>query len=214
MKRIVRPEWLDDLAPDDPAARDSRRDLRLTNAFMGNHRWIARVLPARCRPGEAVIELGAGTGELGRHLQRTGLALDGLDRWPRPVDWPATRTWHQADLRSFPGYAPYSVVVGNLIFHQFTDAELADLGCELHRHARLIVACEPARRRRSQFLYRLIAPLLGASHVSLHDARVSIAAGFRGDELARSLGLGSGDWSIRQHSTVLGANRLIALRNP
>ena len=31
------------------------------------------------------------------------------------------------------------------------------------------------------------APLLGANHVSLHDAHVSIAAGFLGDELPRAL---------------------------
>ena len=79
-------------------------------------------------------------------------------------------------------------MVGNLIFHQFSGPDLAHLGDTLRRSARVIVACEPLRRRISQLLYRSFAPLFGANHVSLHDAHVSIAAGFRGHELPALLG--------------------------
>ena len=71
---------------------------------------------------------------------------------------------------------------------------------------------EPQRRRISQVLYRTLGPLFGANRVSLHDAHVSIAAGFRGDELARSLGLGAPDWEIHCSTTLLGMHRLIAVR--
>ena len=74
------------------------------------------------------------------------------------------------------------------------------------------MACEPGRRRFSQLLYRILGPLLGANHVSLHDAHVSIAAGFRGDELARLLGLTPETWDVRCTTSLLGVNRLIALR--
>jgi hypothetical protein len=76
----------------------------------------------------------------------------------------------------------------------------------------VIVACEPARRRLSQILFRTLGPLLGANYVSLHDAHVSIAAGFRGDELARQLGLEADAWVIRCQTTVLGFCHLIAVR--
>jgi SAM-dependent methyltransferase len=212
MQRTLQPELLDSLPPQHPDALHNRRDLRLTNRIMGTHRWLARTLPPLLRPHEHVLELGAGTGELGLRLARAGVAVDGLDLWPRPRDWPPARRWFTDDLRSFAGYGDYAAIVGNLIFHQFQDAELAALGARLRARARVIIACEPVRRRSSQFLYRSLGPLFGANHVSLHDAHVSIAAGFRGDELPRRLGLGPEDWTVQCATTLLGTYRLLAVR--
>jgi hypothetical protein len=44
VKRIVQPEMLDTLPPDDPRALRSRRDLRRVNAWMGNAGIMARAL--------------------------------------------------------------------------------------------------------------------------------------------------------------------------
>lgn len=211
MPRLLEPEWLDSLPPDHPDAVHNRRDLRLTNWVLGNHRWIARTLRAHLRPGEIILEVGAGTGELGHRLAAAGHAVDGLDLWPRPPGWPEQRAWHVADLRAFGGYAHYPVVIGNLIFHQFSDEELAALGAVLRRSARVIVASEPHRRRISQVLYRTLGPLFGANRVSLHDAHVSIAAGFRGEDLPRALGLHPDAWDIRCEATLLGAYRMVAV---
>ncbi len=212
MARTLRPELLDSLPPEHPDALHNRRDLRLTNRLMGNHRWLGRTLSSLLQPGEVALELGAGTGELGLRLAARRVPVDGLDLWPRPPGWPVDRAWHRTDLRTFAGYGDYAAVIGNLIFHQFTDAELAALGAILQRHARVILACEPTRRRLSQSLFRLLGPLLGANHVSLHDADVSIAAGFCGDELPRALGLDPAGWDYRCHVTALGACRMIAIR--
>lgn len=212
MQRTLQPELLDSLPPDHPAARHNRRDLRIINQLMRNHRWLEDTLASLLRPDDRVLEIGAGTGELGRRLSRRGIAVDGLDLWPRPSDWPAGAAWHRADLRRFSGYGDYTVVIGNLIFHQFSAEELAGLGCELRRSVRLIAASEPERRRLSQVLYRVAAPLLGANYVSRHDGHVSIAAGFRDDELPRALGLAATEWEFRRTSTVLGAHRLVAVR--
>lgn len=214
MQRSLQPELLDSLPPDHPDALHNRRDLRLTNRIIGSHRWFERALPPRLRAGEIALELGAGTGELGRRLARTGMAVDGLDRWPRPPDWPSARAWHVADLRHFGGYGHYAAVFGNLIFHQFSDPDLAALGEKLARTARVIAACEPARRRFSQLLYRTFGPLFGANHVSLHDAHVSIAAGFRGGELAQALGLDATRWALHHATSGLGVYRMIAVRRP
>jgi hypothetical protein len=212
MQRTLQPELLDSLPLDHPDALHNRRDLRLTNQLIGSHRWLSRILPPLLRPGEVALEIGAGGGELGLRLAQRGVALDGLDLWPRPAAWPAERSWHQSDLRAFDGYGNYPVMVGNLIFHQFSDADLARLGDTLRRSARVIVACEPLRRRISQLLYRSFAPLFGANHVSLHDAHVSIAAGFRGDELPAMLGLRADQWRVVCSSTALGVYRMIATR--
>ncbi|HZL45488.1 MAG TPA: hypothetical protein VFC28_04615 [Opitutaceae bacterium] len=210
--RIVQAELLDSLSHDHPDARRNRRDLRVINALMGNYRWLARTLAAHARPDELILEVGAGTGELALQLRSQGWQVDGLDTWPRPAAWPASARWHRTDLRTFTGFDAYDVVYGNLIFHQFTAAELAAVGHGLQSHARLLVACEPERRQKSQRLFRVIAPLLGANHISRHDGHVSIAAGFQRDELPHLLGLEAARWAWRCSTTAFGANRMVAWR--
>ncbi len=214
MIRTLQPEMLDALPPEHPDAQHSRRDLRLINQIVGSHRWIAQTLPPIVRETERVLEIGAGTGELGRQLAAGGIAVDGLDLWPRPSDWPAACEWHVADVRTFTGFADYAAIVGNLIFHQFSDSELRALGATIRRTARVIIACEPARRRASQALLRIFSPVFGASHVTQHDAHVSVAAGFRGAELPALLGLDEGGWSFSRKTTALGSYRMVAQRTP
>ncbi len=212
MQRALQPELLDSLPPAHPDALHSRRDLRIINRVMGNHRWFARTLPSLLRPGECALELGAGTGELARRLGERGAVVDGLDRCSAPGDWPRARAWHAADLRTFDGYGAYPVVFGNLILHHFTDGELASLGATLGRTARLILFSEPTRSRFSQRMFALLGPWFGANHVTRHDAPVSIAAGFLGNELPRALGLDDSAWSVHCTTTALGAYRMLAVR--
>jgi SAM-dependent methyltransferase len=209
--RRVLPEILDSLPEDHPDARHSRRDLRWINRLMGNHRWFLRTLPALLRPGERVLELGAGDGEFGRRLARRGLAVDCLDLAPRPGNWPEGRLWHTADLREFDGYPRYGAVVGNLIFHQFDDPTLARLGATLGAAVRVIVAREPARSRLSRALFAGLALLLRANRVTRHDGRVSIDAGFLGDELPRALRLDPKRWTVTCGRSLFGASIMIAV---
>jgi hypothetical protein len=77
VKRIVQPEILDTLPPDDPRAVRSRRDLRHVNGWMRNHAIMADAVQNawnRHAPGH-IIELGAGDGHfLLRVAQRLGLS--------------------------------------------------------------------------------------------------------------------------------------------
>ena len=158
-----------------------------------------------------VLELGAGTGELGAALFARGIAIDGLDLCPRPSIWPRHAEWHRVDMRSFARYAEYPAVIANLVLHHLTAVELAALGRQFDE-ARLIVVSEPARRLRSQTLFAAMGPMLGANQITLHDAQISIAAGFLGDELPRALGLKADRWRWECGVSFLGAYRMIAVR--
>ena len=212
MPRTIQPELLDTLPPEDPAALHSRRDLRVINKFMGNHRWLQRTLKKNVRAGERILEIGAGTGELGLRLQRAGLAAEGLDLLPPPPDWPDPLGWHSADLKTFDRYAEFPVIVGNLIFHHLEDVELIELGTKIRESARLILACEPARSRVFQLMFRLFSPAFGPSHVTVHDAHVSIAGGFVGAELPVALGLSKNEWIVKHSAGLFGGYRMIAMR--
>lgn len=212
MSRVLKAEILDALSQDDPAARQSRRELRIINHVMGNFTWFARTVPALLRPGERVIEIGAGDGGLSARLERIGVAADGLDLCSAPAGWPAGRKWHRCDVREFDGFAAYGVVLANLVLHHFSGRDLAELGGKLRDSVRAIVACEPERRRRWRFLCAAFRPLVGP--VTGHDARASIDAGFRGAEIARALGLDRAHWNLSCRAGGIGSSRLVAVRCP
>lgn len=214
--RRLTPELLDSLPADAPAANRSRRDLRIINRLMNNAQWIRRALRRSISPDEKLIELGAGSGESGWGLidANVNYAPAGIDLAPCPEKWPDHCEWFQSSILTFDRWHEWPVVIGNLIFHHFTDAQLATLGAQLNQHARVIIASEPLRVKRAQRLFALLCPLINADPVTRHDGVVSIEAGFRGNELPALLGLDPERWSWRCEETFLGASRMIATRRP
>lgn len=211
--RLVQPELLDSLPHDAPPALRSRRDLRIINRLLGSEAWFRTALAPRLRTGDALLEIGAGDGTLGRRLMEGGLgAVAGIDLACRPQLWPGHARWFQTSVFQFSDWDAHPVVMGNLVFHHFKDEELAVLGAQLNRHARLIVANEPLRTRGAARLFSVLCPLIQADPVTRHDGRVSIEAGFRRDELPRLLGLDAKRWTWRVDQTWLGACRLVAER--
>lgn len=213
MFRSIQPEILDSLPHDHPAALRNRRDLRLINFLMGAERWFVSTLRRVAAPRDSFLEIGAGTGELGRSLARAiaPVRYTGLDLWPRPHNWPDHWRWMQTDLLDFQNYAAESVVIGNLILHQFSTEELAGIGRMMQQHARVIAFSEPARRSLHLWQVKLLAPL-GLSPVARHDALVSIRAGFLGEELPMALGLDRRNWKWTVATGFRGYYRMVAVR--
>ncbi|HLS27227.1 MAG TPA: hypothetical protein VK041_01145 [Opitutales bacterium] len=217
MQRIVQPEILDSLHPNDPDAIASRRDLRLINKIMGNEKWIAKKLFSSLKPNDRILEIGAGSGDLGRFLQKKSsqkpLDYCGLDLAPRPADWPADWQWFQDDLTKFNRFGDFTILLANLILHHFENDDLAELGKKItHSNLRLIVACEPARFPLHRWQLHLLRPFK-LNRVTLHDGQISIRAGFRTEELPKFLGLRKLDWQSETSCTFLGAMRMVARRN-
>lgn len=210
MKRLVQPEILDSLPQDHPDAVANRRDLQLINRIMGNPAWFEKTLLPWLHPDDRIIELGAGAGELGAFLRRKAAIPHycGLDLWSRPPDWPNEWDWAQEDLLTFDRYTDFTLVIANLILHQFDDESLRRLGEKWAGSGiRLVLASEPARRVIHQWQLKLLYPL-GLHPVSRHDGHVSVAAGFRGRELPELLGLSEPPWRGKCATRFFGAYRI------
>jgi len=213
-KRVLQPELLDSLAPDDPDAIRARDEMVQVNGIMGNHRWIERMIRRHGQSTWRIAELGAGNGALSIRLLNAGLCgaddLHAMDLAPRPANWPATAKWSCGDVlnQTLP---ESEVVIANLFLHHFTSEQLRALGSRISSSTRLLIAAEPARLWIHTLLGRLFCELAELNHVQRHDMQASIRAGFRGDELRVALGLDE-KWQVSVQMHPLGAYRFMAWR--
>src|SRR6478672_7939525 len=132
LPRILEPETLDHLAPDDPEAQRSRRDLRRVNTFMGARLILARALDRATRDDRReplrIVELGCGDGRL-----MLDVARHRGERWPAAtIAAYAAAGWHArpvvADVFDWADAAHgerWDVVVANLFLHHFEGAALS-----------------------------------------------------------------------------------------
>lgn len=198
--RRLTPELLDALPPEVPEARASRRDLHALNGLMGHRRawraWLRSEFASQ--PPRAIAELGAGDGAMAaENLLATFPEGDGatiflVDRAPCVADI-TLRTLQRAgwsvcvekadvfDWLSEP--RPLDAICANLFLHHFDDAGLTRLLSLASRATPLFAAMEP-RRGWLSLAGVAALPLMGAHAVTLHDARVSVEAGFRARELS------------------------------
>ncbi len=215
VQRTVQPEILDGLQVSDPRAVASRRDLQLYNRLMANFRWFADNLQLAGKSAP-ILEVGAGDGSLAYFLDSNfpddKLNYSALDRLGKPENWPTEWQWIQSDLIDYTFNGDHGILLANLILHHFEKEDLLELGRRIRSSSiQLILINEPARKR-FHFLQVALSRLLGVHPVTLHDARVSIRAGFRGDELAGLLELNPEEWMVSACETFMGANRLICQR--
>ncbi len=195
--RLVEPEMLDALPPDDPRAQASRRDLKRINAFMLQTRIMAGALKT-LPPPRNMVDLGSGDGlfmlSVARRMAKLwpGVTVTLVDQ--QNIVTGETRARFAAlgwrcetvsadvfDYVSCMGTA--DIVTANLFLHHFDQASLARLLGTIAHNTRSFVACEPRRSAFSLLGSRIIF-VLGANAVSRHDAVSSVRAGFDGTELS------------------------------
>lgn len=234
--RTVAPETLDELAPSDPRARRSRRDLRRVNRFMGTRGLMIRGMqPAvgqrsRARPLR-VLELGAGDGcvmlDVARTMSRSwpAVQLTLLDRQPlidtatcddfARFGWTAqalvvdVRDW--AVSSTVPLSSRWDLIVTNLFLHHFDERQLPTLLSAIAARCDAFVACEP-RRTVLPLVGSHLMGAIGASPVTRHDAALSVHAGFRDLELSTVWPTDRGDWYLQEHRAGLFSHFFRAAR--
>ena len=213
--RVLTPELLDSLPPDDPAAQTSRRDLRRLHPLLGQislwTRWFAENFPVR--PPASLADLGAGDGSLlGTVLLRAypkgghGARIFFVDRQPvvpeaalahfRRCNWlptiMATDVFQWAEESP-----PMEAVLANLFLHHLEDEGVTRLFSSLAGRTTCFAAAEPRRSRPAWWAARSLG-WIGCHPVTRHDARVSVEAGFSGQELSRLWPARTG-WHLAEH---------------
>jgi hypothetical protein len=225
MKRIVQPEILDTLSPDDPRALRSRRDLRRVNAWMGNAQILVAAL-VKARSASAfsqtrlqITELGAGDGNfllrVARKTNWQNVNSTLLDRQKNvsaetlaafsKLGWRAQAV--VADVFDWPQIET-EIVVANLFIHHFEDEELKELFRVIAARAKLFVAVEP-HRFHFPFPCAQMLRLIGCSKITLHDAEASIAAGFVRKEISE-LWADKQNWKLTERRAGLFSHLFVA----
>lgn len=234
LPRVLEPETLDHLAPDDPVARRSRRDLRRVNAFMGARRILARAM-ARAVPDAPVeplriVELGCGDGRLMLDVAQRrgdrwpGARIDLLDRQPIVDDATiaayATAGWQArtvvADVMAWATRDDgerWDLVVANLFLHHFDGAALRRLLAACARRTDAVACCEPRRSRFALTASHLIF-FLGANAVTRHDGVLSVRAGFISGELSSAWPGETASWRLDDYDDGMFTHCFVAARRP
>ena len=225
MKRIVEPELLDTLPPDDPRAMRSRRDLRRVNWWMRNHAIMVHALENDLHAApKRITELGAGDGDF---LLRVAGKIS--PRWPdvqatlldlqknisnetcaafKTLGWQIQTVI--ADVFDWSPMDDNEIIITNLFLHHFEDIRLAELLGKISRHAKLFIAIEPHRFDHA-FACAQLLKLIGCNDVTLHDAAVSIRAGFVGQEIS-ALWPDRQNWRLTEQRAGFFSHLFIAKR--
>jgi hypothetical protein len=222
--RVLVPELLDLLPPDDPRALRSRRDLVRVNAVMMQHRLMAGAL-VNFPPPRLLADLGGGDGRfllgVARRLKQwRGVRAVILDRQAivsgdtrdefRALGWSCEVM--QGDIfETLPQLSP-DIVTANLFLHHLEDGALSRLLGLVAERAAGFVTCEPRRSAFAVLGARLVF-VLGANDVSRHDALASVRAGFAGRELS-SLWPQSPKWEIEEHGVFPFTHLFVARHAP
>jgi SAM-dependent methyltransferase len=192
-RRVIEPEWLDATAPD--ASRNSLADLIRLNRRWGGYSSLRRLLSHVPTNEEfTVLDVGAASGDMGREIRllRPAARVVSLDYTPHHLD-PAPAPKLVADAFRLP-FAPasFDYVFSSLFLHHFTDEQVVALLAGFGNVARRgVLVVDLERRAIPYYFVPATRAVLGWDPITVHDAPISVAAGFRGEEL-RHLALRAG----------------------
>lgn len=235
MPRVVAAEVLDHLAPGDPAARRSRRDLVRLHQVMGTRSivtraWRGLVSADRACAPLRILEIGAGDGTL-----LLGVARSLTPRWP-PVRLTLLDRQNLVDDTTLHGYAelgwstevvvtdvlawaaPHAAVVPRwdlitttLFLHHFEGDRLERLLAAVASRADRFFACEPQRAWLALAGSHLVGAL-GANAVTRQDAVTSVHAGFRDREISARWPSAGTHWQAQEFAAGLFSHCFSAWR--
>ena len=185
-RRFIRPELLDDLPLQQK--QGSLRDLDRLNRQSGL-RPLRQLMGKVARHSDSftMLDVGAASGFMGKCICQSypGAQVTSLDQKPDHL-LPAPAPKVAADALSLPfGPASFDFVFSSLFLHHFEDDAVTGLLREMARVAKsAVLALDLYRHPIPYYFVPLSKPVYGWDPITAHDAPVSVAAGFRPQELA------------------------------
>jgi 2-polyprenyl-3-methyl-5-hydroxy-6-metoxy-1,4-benzoquinol methylase len=201
--RVLKPELLDS------AGRELRdlnlQDIVRINRWCGGHRVLLRVLRGLVSSRErfSVLDVGAASGDMGQcigevfpnarvlltdyrlaHLRNTALPRVAADAFRLPF---------------LPG--AFDFVICSSVLHHFPDGQVVDLIRKTRSFARrALIILDLERHPIPYYFLPSTRSVFGWSTLTLHDGPISVAAGFRAEELASlTHAAGARAVTIRKH---------------
>ncbi len=241
MLRHVAAEALDHLAPDDPAAMRSRRDLARVHGAMGTRSIVARawrelVVAQRGGLPLRILEIGAGDGSLLLGVARAlaphwpPVQLTLLDRqdivsratlagyaalgWTARVHVADVLAWAASPDGDASTSAPprWDLITTTLFLHHFEGRSLDRLLAAVAARTDRFFACEPKRSWLPLAGSHLVGAI-GANAVTREDAVLSVHAGFRDQEITALWPQAGGAWRTREFGAGLFSHCFSAQRD-
>jgi 2-polyprenyl-3-methyl-5-hydroxy-6-metoxy-1,4-benzoquinol methylase len=184
--RALKPELLDAAGPE--CADRNLRELARINRWFGGHRALLRVMRDLVHPQEhfTVLDVGAGSGDMGRCLARhfRKVRVVSLDRRPMHLrDAPSPRVVADALQLPFARHT-FDFVLCSSVLHHFPDSGVVDIISTLRLFARrALLLLDLERHPLAYHFLPMTRKLFGWGPLTVHDGPISVAAAFRLEEL-------------------------------
>lgn len=201
--RVVKPELLD--SAERELRNRSLQDIARINRWCGGHRVLLRVLSdlASSREKFSVLDVGAASGDMGQCIREAFpnakvLLTDYRLAHLRSAALPRLA----ADAFSLPFHpGTFDFVVCSSVLHHFPDNEVVDLIRQIRFLARrALIILDLERHPIPYYILPVTRRVFGWSTLTLHDGPISVAAGFRSEELASlTHAAGPSAVTIRKH---------------
>lgn len=205
MKRSYAPEVMDDLTLGGAEMEQTLKELDFINRWLGGNQLSVQGLHAlwpRERDSLSLLDLGTGSGDLILQMQASARLKDrrllatGLDANPHIVEMARRHCADQPDIRHTVGdvldpafrHQQADIVHASLFLHHFNETELIDILTAAHEIADVGLIINDLHRHPLAFQsIRILTRLFSKSPMVQHDAPLSVARGFRRQELIRVL---------------------------
>jgi SAM-dependent methyltransferase len=201
--RVIEPELLDELPPGE--GRASLQDLERINRRWGGYSSTRKLFDRATRPDEtfSVLDVGAASGDMARFIRhiRPRASVTSFDRVLHHLERAGAPRIAGDAFRLPFGPGSFDFVYSSLFLHHFPDAEVVELFRGFAALARrAVLAVDLERSAISYWFIPATRRVFGWDRITVHDAPVSVAAGFRKHELAALAGqAGLARTEVRSH---------------
>ncbi len=185
-RRVIQPELLDSLPP--ARARTSLADLVRLNRMFGGYSALGHLLRDAGVPRTepfSLLDIGAASGDMGAEIRRFNphAHVMSTDLLHSHLTGDGPRVAADAFQLPFRPNA-FDYAFSSLFLHHFSDDHVIELLAAMNRVARRGVLAVDLHRRWLPYWFTPVTEhILGWDPVTVHDAGLSVAAGFRPDEL-------------------------------